>query len=136
MRIHHIGYLVKRLESAMAKFQQLGYTRVSEVTHDTIRLVDIVFMEKDGYRIELVSPYDAASVVSGMMKTYRNAPYHICYISSCFQDDLKRLQSEGFVLMDEPREAPAFGDRQVAFLLSAKIGMIEVLDKAREEATA
>lgn len=128
LQIEHIGYLVKKIEPAVLQFRNLGFESVSEVTHDAIRKVDIVFMEKDGLRIELVSPYDKDSVVSNLIKTYRNAPYHICYASSNFQTDLAELQKSGFVLTDEPREAPAFGGRQVAFLFSAKIGLVEILD--------
>ena len=63
----------------MEAFQKLGYQAVSEITHDTMRLVDICFMQLDGYTIELVSPYDSDSVVYSMVKKYRNMPYHICY---------------------------------------------------------
>lgn len=41
---------------------------------DEIRKVDILFLQKDGYRIELVSPYAPDSVVSGLIRTYKNAP--------------------------------------------------------------
>lgn len=128
LQIDHIGYLVKKIEPAAAQFHCLGFECVSEVTHDTIRKVDILFMKKDGVCIELVSPYDKDSVVANLIKIYRNAPYHICYSSSKFQSDLTELQENGFVLTNEPQAAPAFGGRQVAFLFSAKIGLVEILD--------
>ncbi len=77
MNIHHIGYLVKKGPKAQAAFEALGYIAEGTWTHDEIRKVDILFLQKDGYRIELVSPYAPDSVVSGLIRTYKNAPYHL-----------------------------------------------------------
>ena len=85
MNIHHIGYLVKKGPKAQAAFEALGYIAEGEWTHDEIRKVDILFLQKDGYRIELVSPYAPDSVVSGLIRTYKNAPYHLCYEAENFE---------------------------------------------------
>ena len=71
MNVHHIGYLVKKGEKAAQAFEALGYEREGGWTHDEVRRVDILFLQKDGYRIELVSPYTADSVVSGLLKMRR-----------------------------------------------------------------
>ena len=77
LTIHHIGYLVKKIVPAIRNFEALGFQVVREVTRDDIREVDICFLEKDGYRVELVSPYSATSVVAGLLKKYKNCPYHM-----------------------------------------------------------
>ena len=74
MNIHHIGYLVKKGPKAQAAFEALGYIAEGEWTHDEIRKVDILFLQKDGYRIELVSPYAPDSVVSRTDQTYKMHP--------------------------------------------------------------
>ena len=129
MNIHHIGYLVKRLEKAAAAFEALGYGREGDVTRDELRGIDILFMEKDGYRIELVSPYRPDSVVSGLLKTHKNAPYHICYGSGDFAADLAALEGGGYLRMGDPQGAPAIGGRRVVFLMHPAMGMIEVLEE-------
>lgn len=129
MNIHHIGYLVKRLEKAAAAFEALGYGREGDVTRDELRGIDILFLEKDGYRIELVSPYRPDSVVSGLLKTHKNAPYHICYGSGDFAADLAALEGGGYLRMGEPQAAPAIGGRRVVFLMHPAMGMIEVLEE-------
>ena len=48
MRIHHIGYLVKKMDKAVKAFLNLGYTLVQDVVLDDYRQVTICFMEKDG----------------------------------------------------------------------------------------
>ena len=79
MTIHHIGYLVKKLERARTAFEALGYGVERETVRDEFRKVDILFLVKDGYRVELVSPYDPSSVVAGLLTRTGNAPYHVCY---------------------------------------------------------
>ncbi len=56
MKIHHVGYLVKKLEKARQGFLDLGYIVIKDTVFDEYRKINICFMEKDGYVIELVSP--------------------------------------------------------------------------------
>lgn len=128
MKIHHIGYLVKKIEKAAAAFEALGYEREGAVVHDEIRKVDILFLTKDGYRIELVSPYAADSVAAGLLKTYKNAPYHICYTAGSFEKDMEKLEGSGYVRIDEPTAAPAICGRRVTFFVHPAMGMIELLE--------
>lgn len=128
LTIHHIGYLVKKIIPAIQSFEALGFQVVREVIRDDIREVDICFLEKDGYRVELVSPYSATSVVAGLLKKYKNCPYHICYETSHFEEALEELTSHGYVMMGSPTPAPAIDQHPVVFLMNASLGMIELLD--------
>ena len=128
LTIHHIGYLVKKIVPAIRSFEALGFQVAREVTRDDIREVDICFLEKDGYRVELVSPYSATSVVAGLLKKYKNCPYHICYETSHFEEALEELTSHGYVMMWSPTPAPAIDQHPVVFLMNASLGMIELLD--------
>lgn len=128
MRIHHIGYLVKKLEKARTVFAELGYVETGETVYDEYRDVDILFMEKDGYTVELVSPKSDRSVVAKLIKTYKNAPYHICYVSRDLEADRAHMNEAGFVSIDEPTPAPALGGRRVCFFMNPHIGMAELLE--------
>ncbi len=127
LKVHHIGYLVKKMEAAAAAFEKLGYSATQPVIYDDIRKVNICFMEKDGYRIELVSPAAEDSVVSGLMKRYKNSPYHICYETEDFGKDYMTLVSEGFMAIDTPTPAPALSGREVVFMTHVSVGMIELI---------
>ena len=48
-KIHHIGYLVKKIERAKELFQGLGYTLEKEIIYDSFRDVDICFLRGGGY---------------------------------------------------------------------------------------
>ena len=53
LKIHHIGYLVKKIDKAKNTFESLGYLTRQDTVYDDIRKVNICFVEKDGYLIEL-----------------------------------------------------------------------------------
>lgn len=130
LKIHHIGYLVKKMDQAIESFRSLGYEIEYPSKIDSIRNVSIAFLIKDGYRVELVSPVNEESVVYNLIKKYKNAPYHICYESAKgnFEHDLCYLSTQGYVTIDEPTEAPCINGRRVVFLLNSKLGMIELLE--------
>lgn len=132
LKVHHIGYLVKKIDAAIQAFSKLGYTVTQDTIYDAIRRVDICFLEKDGYVIELVSPVDADSVVAGLLKKCKNTPYHICYETPSLDEDLTWLTKEGFTAIDTPTPAPALNGRHVVFLISASLGMIELLETATQ----
>ena len=73
LSVHHIGYLVKKIEKATRTFLALGYRMEQDIVYDAFRKVNICFLVKDGCRIELVSPAAEDSVVSGLMKKYKNS---------------------------------------------------------------
>lgn len=127
LKVHHIGYLVKKIEAATQTFEALGYQLTQGIMYDDIRKVNICFLQKDGYCVELVSPTAEDSVVSGLIKKYKNCPYHICYETDNFDKDYQTLLSNGFISIDTPTPAPALQDREVVFLTNASMGMIELL---------
>ena len=130
MTIHHIGYLVKKLERARLAFEALGYGMEQETIRDEFRKVDIVFLSKDGYRVELVSPYAPDSVVAGLLARAGNAPYHVCYEVDDLDAAIERLRDARYVVSSEPAPAPACGGARVAFLVHPYLGMVELLEKA------
>lgn len=130
LKIHHIGYLVKKLEKAKQTFEALGYHVEQDTVYDAIRKVDICFLVKDGYRIELVSPVSEDSIVAGLLKKYKNCPYHICYETADYESARAELTANGFLAIDMPTPASALGGREVTFFSSATIGMVELLDTA------
>ena len=128
MKIHHIGYLVKKLDRAENAFKGLGYDVLRPAVRDEFRKVDILFLEKDGYRVELVAPYDSTSVVSELRTRIGNAPYHICYEVDDLKSEVERLRNERYVVSSEPAPAPACGGKRVCFLIHPFLGMIELLE--------
>lgn len=128
MKVHHVGYLVKDMDEAKNEFLKLGYSD-NVVTRDEYRGIDICFMDNGGYCVELISPYRDDSMVSGLIKKYKNSPYHLCYISENLDDEIEKLTANGYVQMGEAKEAPAIDGKRVVFLMNSSIGIIEIVEE-------
>ena len=129
MTIHHVGYLVKKLERARKAFEALGYLVEQEIVRDESRKINILFLKKDGYRVELVSPFDSSSVVAGLLTRTGNSPYHVCYEVNDLDAEIERLRDARYVASGSPAPAPACGGKRVAFMIHPYLGMIELLQK-------
>ena len=93
---------------------------------DTDRNIQIIFVEKNGYRIELVCPLDKARK---SLSSTPGTPYHICYESDDFDNEIERLKQQGFKVIIEPSPAVAFGGKRVVFLMSLGLGLMEIVEK-------
>ena len=75
MKIDHIGYAIKSIEKSKADLEKVGY-KFGELIEDEDRNIEIVFGEKDGYKIELVAPRDkSGSPVDKIIKRIGNGPF-------------------------------------------------------------
>lgn len=128
LNIHHIGYAVKDIIKAYEKFEQIGYVNETDVIRDEKRKVEIQFLIKDNYRIELISPYEGKSPIEKILKR-GNTPYHICYEVLNLESEIKNLQSTGYTLVEKPEKAPAIENKRVAFMFSVDMGLIELVEK-------
>ena len=129
MKIHHIGYLVKKIDKAKDEFKNIGYTVLQEDVYDDDRQINICFMEKDGYVIELVSPTSKESTVAGLMKKLGNTPYHICYETEDMDKDIQILLARKYVMWEEKKPAIAIDGKKVCFLIHPYAGMIELVER-------
>ena len=43
MKVHHVGYLVKKLDKAAEEFEKLGFVRQGDMTNDTYRKVCLLY---------------------------------------------------------------------------------------------
>lgn len=129
MKIDHIGYAVRRIDRAIDAFQKLGF-EFESVIEDTDRNVKLTFGEKDGYRIELVSILDKKqeSPVDQYLSNVVGTPYHICYESERFDEDVDELKSRGFRVIIEPKPAVAFEGRRVVFMMNMGFGLMEIVE--------
>ena len=130
MKIDHIGYAVKRINRALTSFVKLGF-QFEPTIDDVDRNVKLAFGEKDGYRIELVAPLDKKqkSPVDQYLENAVGTPYHICYQSEDFDNEIKQLESQGFKIIIEPKPAVAFGGKRVVFMMNIGFGLMEIVGK-------
>lgn len=130
MKIHHIGYLTKDLKSTVKEFCKLGYSIEQDTLSDSHRKINICFLINGDYRVEVIEPHGPQSPIYGLLKKYKNTPYHICYLVADIQDAINELKLRGeYIISQEPLEAPAIKNAKVAFLIGSDIGIIELLEE-------
>lgn len=127
MKVHHIGYAVKRIEKAAETFVALGYT-LGDITEDKKRKIRIMFIENGTERVELVAPNGDDTPVDGILKSTGPTPYHICYETQELKTAIDELKEKGFVTVKEPEPAPAIDGCNVAFMYNARVGLIELVE--------
>ncbi len=130
MKVHHIGYLVKRLGRSEEAFRKLGFTVEKDVVYDDVRDVNISFMRSGDYRVELIEPASKESPLYPLLKNYKNSPYHLCYIVDDLEAARSELEKQGFMVIRDNEPAPALGGREVIFMVSADIGIIELVTES------
>lgn len=130
MKINHIGYAVKNMDKALYSFKQLGFN-FEPIVNDVERNIKITFGDKDGYRIELVCPLnkEQASPVDTYLSSIGPTTYHICYQTENLDTEIERLKEEGFKVILEPKEAVAFGNKKVVFLMNLSLGLMEIVEE-------
>ena len=129
MKIHHIGYLVNNIDSAVLSFEKLGFDLVSPITEDKMRNVLICFLENNGYRVELVSPVGRDSDVYNLMKKKKNSPYHLCYEVNDIERSLEEYcAANESLIIQPPKPAIAIENRKVAFVMHKDLGIIEFVE--------
>ncbi len=128
MKIHHVGYLVKNIEKARVRFLSLGYEVERPVKYDEIRDVDIEFLVNDGYRVELIQPLSDKSPMYPLLKRFKNAPYHMCYVTEDLEKSVEELTGNGFTVIQEPEVAPCIDGKKVVFLNNISVGIIELVE--------
>ena len=128
MTPHHVGYIVKNMEAAIAEFEALGYRIERPVGADPGRGVNIAFLRNGAYRVELVCPDGKESPLYPLLKRFKNAPYHICYKVDDLEESITELAGKGYTVMEEPKPAPCIDGLPVAFLIHRHMGIIELVE--------
>lgn len=128
MKVHHIGYLVKNMELAIKELQSIGYSLNNQPIHDSNRGGYIAFLKNYTSVIELIAPDEECKEYRSLQKRIGNGPYHVCYISDNFDADIERLESLGWLMIKQPKEAIAIGGKKVAFFFSEALGIIELIE--------
>jgi len=130
MKIDHIGYAVKNIDSAMRQFEKLGYSAVAPKYADQQRQINVAFMRNGDYVIELLSPLSASSPITTLLNKIGNAPYHVCYEVERIDEEMEQLRAAGYMVIEAPSVSPAMGGRRAGFVTHKDVGIVELVEGA------
>jgi methylmalonyl-CoA/ethylmalonyl-CoA epimerase len=130
-KLHHVGYATRELAKSRRLYEDLGFAATTDVIHDPVQRVRVVFMATGSdVLVELVEPADATSPVSNFLAKHGPGLHHLCYEVNNIEAACERLREQGGVVTCAPVPAVAFNGRRIAFVFRRE-GLIELLESDR-----
>jgi methylmalonyl-CoA/ethylmalonyl-CoA epimerase len=115
-QIGHVGYVVRKMETAMKRFQKEGCSVIIPVTVDPIQKVSVALLGMTGdCNIELVAPLDEENSPLKGRLTRQGGLDHLCFTVPALDKALEEESKNGSVIVCQPTYAVAF-DADIAFV--------------------
>lgn len=115
LKIEHIGIAVKSLEQAVPLFERLLQTPCYKTESVESEHVNTAFFQKGESKIELLESSTPDGVIAKYVEKKGEGMHHIAFEVADIQAEMKRLQSEGFILLNETPKRGA-DNKLVCFL--------------------
>lgn len=131
LRLHHIGFVVRNIETSMQGFvYSLGARWDGHTYRDELQRVKVAFLSTGAAaaQIELIEPGGDDSPVSKFLER-GGGLHHICYEVEDLGQALLNFKSRKALTMKRPLPAIAFGGRRIAWILTAEKLLIELLEQ-------
>ena len=130
--LHHLGFVVSSISAAAADFAfSMSAHWDGEIIHDPIQRVRVSFFSPADSRnpvLELVEPASESSPVNSFVKK-GGGLHHVCYEIDDLESGLREARAVGLVIVSEPVPAVAFGGRRIAWVVSKRRLLMELLER-------
>ena len=114
-KIEHIGIAVKELSKAIPLFEKLLNTVCYKTELVESEKVNTAFFSMGKTKIELLESTDPNGVIAKFIDRKGEGLHHIAFDVADIKAEMKRLQGEGFVLLNEEPK-PGADNKLVCFL--------------------
>jgi methylmalonyl-CoA/ethylmalonyl-CoA epimerase len=114
-KIEHIGIAVKDLAISVPLFEKLLNCACYKTESVETEKVNTAFFQKGETKIELLESTDPNGVIAKFIERKGEGMHHIAFDVTDIKAEMKRLQGEGFVLLNEEPKAGA-DNKLVCFL--------------------
>ena len=113
--IEHIGIAVKSLEVSIPLFEKLLNTNCYKTEVVKSENVNTAFFQIRESKVELLESLDPNGIISKYLEKKGEGIHHIAFEVKNIVEEMKRLQNEGFILL---QETPKIGadNKLVCFL--------------------
>lgn len=115
MHIDHIGIAVRDLESAISTYEKLLNTTCYKREVVESEKVDTAFLQTGESKVELLGGTSPDSVINSYIDKRGEGIHHVAFEVEDIEKEMKRLQDEGFRLLNESPKKGA-DNKLVAFL--------------------
>ena len=131
MNFHHLGLAVLDINVEIDYYRSIGGSQFSPITNDELQNVKICFFMLGGLKYELVSPLNNGSPVDNYLRKNIRM-YHTCYEVLDLNNKIEDFINKGALLVVPPTPAIALNNSKIAFLLTGKNDLIELLENKNE----
>ncbi len=114
-KIEHIGIAVKSLEAAVPVYEKLLNTPCYKTETVESEKVNTAFFQNGPNKVELLESSDPDGVIARFIDKKGEGLHHVAFAVDDIEAEMKRLQEEGFVLLNEKPKAGA-DNKWVCFL--------------------
>ncbi len=114
-KIEHIGIAVKDLSISVPLFEKLLNSSCYKTELVETEKVNTAFFKQGDTKIELLESTDPNGVIAKFIERKGEGLHHIAFDVTDIKAEMKRLQGEGFVLLNEEPKHGA-DDKLVCFL--------------------
>jgi methylmalonyl-CoA/ethylmalonyl-CoA epimerase len=105
LRTEHIGIAVKELATSVPLFEKLLNSQCYKTETVESEKVNTAFFQKGETKIELLESSTPDGVIARFIEKKGEGIHHIAFEVDNIEAEMKRLQKEGFVLLNEkPKE--------------------------------
>jgi methylmalonyl-CoA/ethylmalonyl-CoA epimerase len=104
-KIEHIGIAVKNLSEAIPRYEKLLNTPCYKTELVESEKVNTAFFKTGENKVELLESTDPDGVIARFISKKGEGLHHIAFDVADIEAEMKRLEGEGFVLLNEkPKE--------------------------------
>ncbi|MEJ8842383.1 methylmalonyl-CoA epimerase [Lacibacter sp. H375] len=100
-KVEHIGIAVKDLATSVPLFEKLLNTNCYKTEFVESEQVKTAFFKQGEAKIELLESATANGVIAKFIEKKGEGMHHIAFDVDDIVSEMKRLQKEGFILLDE-----------------------------------
>jgi methylmalonyl-CoA/ethylmalonyl-CoA epimerase len=115
LKVEHIGIAVKDIQASVALYEKLLNTTCYKTELVEGEKVNTAFFKKGETKIELLESTSTEGVIAKFIDKKGEGLHHIAFEVADIEAEMKRLQGEGFVLLNE-KPKPGADNKLVCFL--------------------
>ena len=115
LKTEHIGIAVKELSISIPLFEKLLNSQCYKTEMVESEKVNTAFFKAGETKIELLESTDPDGVIAKFIERKGEGLHHIAFEVTDIKAEMKRLQAEGFILLNEEPKAGA-DNKLVCFL--------------------
>lgn len=114
-KIEHLGIAVKSLAASVPVFEKLLNSPCYKTESVESEKVNTAFFRSGPNKVELLESSDPEGVIAKFIEKKGEGLHHVAFAVEDIEAEMKRLQGEGFVLLNEKPKTGA-DDKWVCFL--------------------